>query len=167
MAELVLSAFLTAVFEKLGSAALNQLTPYKEIHSELKKWERSLSLIRGVLNDASQKEVTSEAVKQWLISLQHLAYDIDDILDGLATDAMCREFANESKPITRKVKKLIPTCCTRFSSSNSIHGKLSNITSKLQELVDEKNNLGLSVIDGVSKNKNRKYQTSLVFGRCI
>ncbi|KAK1418855.1 hypothetical protein QVD17_28003 [Tagetes erecta] len=33
-------------------------------------------------------EVTDEAVKQWLTDLQHLAYDIDDVLDDLATEAM-------------------------------------------------------------------------------
>ncbi|PWA49132.1 NB-ARC domains-containing protein [Artemisia annua] len=121
----------------------------------------SLRLLNSLL--PSDKEVTNEAVKQWLNSLRHLAYDIDDVLDTLATDAMHREFANESEPVS-KVRKLLRTCFSRFlpSTSNSMDSEVINITTKLQELVDEKNNLGLVVKDGGQKSKNRNYQTSLV-----
>ncbi|PWA58363.1 NBS-LRR resistance-like protein [Artemisia annua] len=162
MAELVLSALLQVIFEKLTSAALNKIARSKEIHSELKKWGRKLSQIEAFLEDASQKEVTKVAVKQWLNDLQHLAYDIEDILDALATDTMHHEFTNESEGISSKVRKLIPTCCTNFSLSTRLEGKLNSITTRLQELIDEKNNLGLIEKDGGSKNKNRSYQTSLV-----
>ncbi|GKB82626.1 NB-ARC domains-containing protein, partial [Tanacetum coccineum] len=162
MAELILTALLPVIFEKLTSVAVNKITRSKEIHSELKKWERSLSHIQSFLEDASQKEVTQAAVKQWLNGLQHLAYDIDDILDALATDAMHHEFTKESEGMSSKVRKLIPACCTNFSLSTRMDGKLNSITTRLQELIDEKNNLGLIVKDGGQKNKNRNYQTSLV-----
>ncbi|PWA35847.1 NBS-LRR resistance-like protein [Artemisia annua] len=113
-------------------------------------------------SDASEKEVTDEAVKLWLNRLQHFSYDIDDFLDGLATDAMHHKFTNESEGITSRVRKLIPICCTNFSLSTRMGGKLDSITNRLQELIDEENNLGLSVKDGGSKSKNRYLQTSLV-----
>nr|GEU39745.1 zinc finger, CCHC-type [Tanacetum cinerariifolium] len=91
MAELVIYALLPVVFEKLASVLENKIARAKGIHSELKKWERKLPLIQALLEDASQKEVKSKAVKNWLNDLQHLAYDIDDVLDALATDAMHRE----------------------------------------------------------------------------
>ncbi|GKF02708.1 NB-ARC domains-containing protein, partial [Tanacetum coccineum] len=131
-------------------------------YNKLKKWERSLSHIQSFLEDASQKEVTQAAVKQWLNGLQHLAYDIDDILDALATDAMSHEFTNMSEGMSSKVRKLIPSCCTNFSLSTRMDVKLNSITTKLQELIDEKNNLGLIVKDGGQKRKNRHYQTSLL-----
>ncbi|GKE30214.1 NB-ARC domains-containing protein [Tanacetum coccineum] len=158
MAELILTALLPVIFEKLTSVAVNKITRSKEIHSELKKWERSLSHIRSFLEDASQKEVTQAAVKQWLNGLQHLAYDIDDILDALATDAMHHEFTKEPEGMSSKVRKLIPACCTNFSLSTRMDGKLNSITTRLQQLIDEKNNLGLIVKDGGQKNKNRNYQ---------
>ncbi|PWA57228.1 NB-ARC domains-containing protein [Artemisia annua] len=167
MAELVLSALLPVVFEKLTSILENKITRSKGIHSELKKWERKLFLIRALLSDASQKEIKDEAVKQWLNGLQHLVYDIDDILDALATDAMYREFVNESQPITNKVRKFIPSCCTSFSLSTRVGSKLDNISTRLQELMDEKDKLGLSVKNEGSKDKNRSYQTSLECGRGI
>ncbi|GKF61700.1 NB-ARC domains-containing protein, partial [Tanacetum coccineum] len=61
MAELILTALLPVIFEKLTSVAVNKITRSKEIHSELKKWERSLSHIQSFLEDASQKEVTQAA----------------------------------------------------------------------------------------------------------
>ncbi|GJS82788.1 NB-ARC domains-containing protein [Tanacetum coccineum] len=129
MAELVLCALLPVVFEKLTSVLENKIARAKGIHSELKKWEKKLLLIQAFLEDASQKGVKSKAVKQWLNDLQHLAYDIDDILDALATDAIY---------------------------------ELDDISTRLQELMDGKDSLGLSVKNEGSKDKNRRYQTSLV-----
>ncbi|PWA44587.1 NBS-LRR protein [Artemisia annua] len=144
MAELILSALLPVIFEKLTSVAVNKIARSKEIHTELKKWEKKLSLIQAFLEDASQKEVTKVAVKQWLNGLQHLAYEIDDILDALATDAINHEFTNESEGISTKVRKLIPTCCTNFSLSTRMDGKLNGITTRKNQtsLVDERSIVG-------------------------
>ncbi|PWA44622.1 NBS-LRR resistance-like protein [Artemisia annua] len=115
MAEVVLSAVLTVVFEKLSSAAVNKIAHSKKIHSELKKWESLLSMIQALLIDASQKEVT-----------------------------------------------LIPSCCTSFPLNTRMSSKLDNITTKLQELVAQKNNHGLSVKkEQFIRNKNRSYQISV------
>ncbi|CAH1412464.1 unnamed protein product [Lactuca virosa] len=145
MADVVVSAFFTVFFEKLASEALQKIARAKGIDSELKKLKRSLSQIQALLYDASQKEITQEAVKEWLNCLQHLAYDIDDVLDDLATEAMHRGFTDQSGVITNKVRKLIPTCCTNFSLSTRIHRKLDDISTRLQELMEGKNNPGLSV----------------------
>ncbi|GKD20157.1 NB-ARC domains-containing protein, partial [Tanacetum coccineum] len=127
-----------------------------------KKLGRTLSQIQVLLNDAYDKEITDKAVQQWLNGLQQLAYDIDDILNDLATDAMHREFTEQSGASTSKVRKLIPTCCTNFSLSNRIHHKLDNINIRLQDLEKEKKILGLIVKNEKSKDINRKLQTSLV-----
>ncbi|KAI3504123.1 hypothetical protein L1887_32668 [Cichorium endivia] len=47
--------------------------------------------IKALLKDASQKEISDEAIKGCLNDLQHLAYDIDDLLDVLQTKAIRRE----------------------------------------------------------------------------
>ncbi|KAI3503988.1 hypothetical protein L1887_32528 [Cichorium endivia] len=162
MAEILVSAFFSVFFEKLAAESLKKLARSKGIDSELKKLKRSLIQIRALLNDASQKEITDEAVKEWLNGLQHLAYDIDDVLDELATEAMERKLTDESGATTSKIRKLIPTCCTNFSLSTRMHQKLDDITTKLQELVDEKDNLGLTVKSEIRRPMNRRLQTSLV-----
>ncbi|KAJ0717031.1 putative P-loop containing nucleoside triphosphate hydrolase [Helianthus annuus] len=148
MADLVLSAFLGVLFEKLTSAALKNIAPYKGVDAEIKKWKRSLTQIQGVLADASQKEITSPPVKQWLNDLQHLAYDIDDVLDGWLTEAMQRESTHESEGIT---------------------SMLDGISTKLQDLIKEKTDLGLIVKEDQTRprninnnNNNRRFQSSVV-----
>ncbi|CAI9277616.1 unnamed protein product [Lactuca saligna] len=162
MAEIVLSAFFSVLFEKLASDSLKKLTRLKGIDSEIKKLKRSLNQIKFLLNDASRKEITDESVKEWLNGLQHLAYDIDDLLDYLETEAMHRELTKERGASINVVRNLIPTCCTNFSVSTSMHSKLDDITTKLQELFEEKENLGLSVRSESPKQMNRRLQTSLV-----
>ncbi|KAI3700492.1 hypothetical protein L2E82_45122 [Cichorium intybus] len=162
MADIVASTLLSVVFDKLASEAMKKIARSKGIHSELKNLKRSYDQIQDLLNDAYQKEIADKAVKRWLNDLQHLAYDIDDVLDDLATEAMHRELTEESGASTSLVRKLIPTCCTNFSLSTRMGSKLDNITIKLQELVVEKDKLGLSVIGEIPKHTNRRLQTSFI-----
>ncbi|GJR94787.1 NB-ARC domains-containing protein [Tanacetum coccineum] len=95
-----------------------------------------------------------------------MAYDINDVLDDIATEAMHHEFTKQSW-ITNKVRKFVITSCKRLNHGISLHHKLDSITTRLQELVDEKDNLGLVVKDGRTKNINRRLQTSLVYASGI
>ncbi|KAJ0860176.1 putative P-loop containing nucleoside triphosphate hydrolase, leucine-rich repeat domain superfamily [Helianthus annuus] len=111
------------------------------------------------------RKITSAPVKRWLNDLQHLAYDIDDVLDGWVTEAMQRESTHESEGVTSKVRKLIPTCCTNFSrATTTMLAELDRISNKLQDLVKEKADLGLRVEEAQSRprNNNRRFQTSVV-----
>ncbi|KAJ0717027.1 putative P-loop containing nucleoside triphosphate hydrolase, leucine-rich repeat domain superfamily [Helianthus annuus] len=170
MAELVLSSLLPVLFEKLTDAALKTIARHKGIDAEIKKLQKSLVSIQLYLTHASQMEITDPSVKQRLNDLQHLAYDIEDVLDGWATDAMDPEFKQEPEGITGKVRKLItPTCCTTFSRTTTMIAELDDISNKLQDLVKEKadlglDNLGLKVEDETRPrtNNNRRLQTSVV-----
>nr|XP_043615937.1 putative disease resistance RPP13-like protein 1 [Erigeron canadensis] len=170
MAEIILSALLPIVFEKLASAASNKVTRSKKIQSQLQKLETSLPLIQDLLNDAAEKEIQDKRVKIWLNRLQHLANDIDDILDSLATDVMHYELTEKpAGGITKKVTKFIPTCGTStFSSSNTdMHHKLNDITTNLQQLYNERNDLGTTIgirairlFDSKTVTGNKKEKTS-------
>ncbi|KAL9992041.1 putative P-loop containing nucleoside triphosphate hydrolase, leucine-rich repeat domain superfamily [Helianthus debilis subsp. tardiflorus] len=170
MAEVVLSALLPVLFEKLSDAAFKTIARHKGIDAEIKKLQKSFVSIQLYLTHASQMEITDPSVKQRLNDLQHLAYDIEDLLDGWATDAMDPEFKQEPEGITGKVRKLItPTCCTTFSRTTTMIAELDDISTKLQDLVKEKtdlglDNLGLKVEEETRPrtNNNRRLQTSVV-----
>ncbi|KAJ0672876.1 putative P-loop containing nucleoside triphosphate hydrolase, leucine-rich repeat domain superfamily [Helianthus annuus] len=171
MAELVLSSLLPLLFEKLTDAALKTIARHKGIDAEIKKLQKSLVSIQLYLTHASQMEITDPSVKQRLNDLQHLAYDIEDLLDGWAIDAMDPEFKQEPEGITGKVRKLItPTCCTTFSRTTTMIAELDEISTKLQDLVKEKDNLGLDNLGLKAEeearprivNNNRRLQTSVV-----
>ncbi|KAJ0717476.1 putative virus X resistance protein-like, coiled-coil [Helianthus annuus] len=163
MAEAPVIALLQVIFEKLSNEALKTYVRSHGIHSELNELEITVSHIQALLNDASHKEITDESVGLWLNSLQHLAYDIDDVLDDVATEAIHHELAQEdSGVITDKVRKLIPSCCTNFSLSHRLHEKLDSITTRLQHLEKQKADLGLIVKDEKQKDLNRGNETSLL-----
>ncbi|KAM0009726.1 putative virus X resistance protein-like, coiled-coil [Helianthus debilis subsp. tardiflorus] len=160
MADAATSALVKLIFEKLADEVFTEYARAQGIHSELEKLGEKLSQIQALLHDASEKEIKEEAVKQWLNRLQHLAYDIDDVLDDVATEATRRELSQESGASTSKVKKLIvPTCCTKLLLSHRLSPKIDSITTKLQDL--EKENPGLIVKGETPKNNNRGNETSL------
>lgn len=89
--------------------------------------------------------MTDEAVQMWLDDLQDLAYDLDDILDDLLTEALHREFVKAPQEAsTSKLRRLIPSCCASFTSPSTfifqynMGSKLVEITERLQELSTRK-----------------------------
>uniref|UniRef100_A0A251UWG5 Putative NB-ARC n=1 Tax=Helianthus annuus TaxID=4232 RepID=A0A251UWG5_HELAN len=162
MAEAAAAALVKVIFEKLADEAFKKYARSQNIHSELKELGITLSQIQALLNDASNKEITDESVRLWLNRLQHLAYDIDDVLDDVATEAMHRELTPESEASTSMVRKLIPACCTNFSLSHRLSPKLDSITTQLQYLEKQKADLGLIVKEEKPKNTSRRNETSLL-----
>ncbi|KAJ0478838.1 putative P-loop containing nucleoside triphosphate hydrolase, leucine-rich repeat domain superfamily [Helianthus annuus] len=163
MAETAASALLNVIFQKLTDEAFKKYARSQNIHSELNELQSTLSQIQALLNDASHKEITNESVRLWLNRLQHLAYDIDDVLDDVATEAMRHELSQESETITSKVRNLlVPSCCTKFSLSQRLHHKLDSINTKLQHLEKQKSDLGLNVNNDKPKSTSRRNETSLL-----
>ncbi|CAH1418303.1 unnamed protein product [Lactuca virosa] len=170
VAEIFIGAFSTVLFEKLASADLIRLARSAGIYSELYKWNNTLSQIQAVLVDAGQKHLRERSIQLWLHKLQHLAYDIDDVLDDLATEAM-RRHLNEgiyatTNTSTRKVLKIVPTFCSNFRTikyGRKMSSKLDEITTKLHRLVEEKNILGLiNNVERGNRESRRLEETSLV-----
>ncbi|XP_071717778.1 putative disease resistance RPP13-like protein 1 [Rutidosis leptorrhynchoides] len=182
MAEIVVSAVVSVLIEKLISGDLMKLARSEGIDSQLKKWKKTLPMIEALLDDAGQKYITQRAVKLWLQELHHLAYDIDDVLDDMATEIMRRKFNDEQHAGTsssKVLKSIIPTCCTNFTPHKMMYGRkissmIDEITEKLNDLVEQKSNLGLDINVKVeirsNRTNNRSQETSLVdvskvFGR--
>lgn len=74
--EAVLSAAVEFLFEKLKSADFVQFATGGQVAKILKNRESKLRLIRAVLDDAEEKQVTNQAVKIWLAKLRDLAFDV-------------------------------------------------------------------------------------------
>ncbi|KAL6327985.1 hypothetical protein AAG906_031329 [Vitis piasezkii] len=104
--------------------------------------------IYAVLEDAEEKQMTNRLVKMWLDELKDLAYDVEDILDEFATEALRRNLMAIPQPSTSKVWSFIPSCCTSFSASavkfNFRKGsKIETITARLQDILTQKSDLVL------------------------
>ncbi|XP_028099482.1 putative disease resistance RPP13-like protein 1 [Camellia sinensis] len=82
------SGFVNLLFGKLTSFASSKLPTFEGIDTQLTNWTNMLSQIEDLLIDAEEKQLTDRAVKRWLDDLQDLAYDLDDLVDEFATEAL-------------------------------------------------------------------------------
>lgn len=63
-------------------------------------------------------ENSCSAGEVWLDDLRVLAYDVEDILDDFATEALGRKLMAETQASTSKVRRvLIPSSCTSLTPS--------------------------------------------------
>ncbi|XP_050284628.1 putative disease resistance RPP13-like protein 1 [Quercus robur] len=167
--EAALSAFFEVLFDNLSSSDLLKIFQQEQVHADLKKWKTTLPKIRAVLDDAEDKQMTSKFVKSWLDDLEDLAYDVDDILDEFATEALRRKL-NAEEPSTSKVRKFIPACCVGLNPSSimfdaNMRSKINEINTRLQEIVTQKNDLELRENTGRGRTgatRPRMPTTSLV-----
>ncbi|KAK2974079.1 hypothetical protein RJ640_028911, partial [Escallonia rubra] len=152
IAEIFLSAFFTALLEKLASGKLVNLALPERIYSRLQTWTSKLELLEAVLSSAEEKQIREKTVNTWLQQLQDLAYDLDDLLDELATEALRRkpmmaQPTQASKP--SMFRKLIPACCSTSFNPRAvmfdvnISSEIDNITGRLEDLLKQKGDLNL------------------------
>ncbi|KAM3693472.1 hypothetical protein ACJW31_08G169800 [Castanea mollissima] len=133
----ILSASLKAFFDKMTSPAVVNFILGRQVPAtlltDLKTWCLTLS---KVLNDAEEREITDTTVKEWLDELKDAVYHAEDLLDGIATDALRCQVEADFGTSKRKVRNYISTSYDRF------RGKLE---SKIKEVVKTMNSLALQV----------------------
>ncbi|KAL5825896.1 hypothetical protein ACOSQ3_021959 [Xanthoceras sorbifolium] len=175
--ELFLSAFLQVLFDRLASRDLLQFARREGLHVTLKKWERKLKTIESVLIDAEEKHLTDNAVKMWLDDLRDLAYDLEDILDECATEALRRKLMTTTTTTTHgassssssKVRGVFFACFSGDWSpsavkfSVSMRSKIKNVDSRMEELCELKADFGLKDIGG--KKASSSTSTAAVYQR--
>ncbi|KAG6625408.1 hypothetical protein CIPAW_16G094500 [Carya illinoinensis] len=88
LTEVFLAASLSVLFERLASREFLDFAACRGgLRKRLDKWKKKLLEIQKVLGDAHDKQYTNREVKKWLEDVEDLAYDVEDILDELATEA--------------------------------------------------------------------------------
>ncbi|KAF3968476.1 hypothetical protein CMV_007631 [Castanea mollissima] len=158
-----LSAFFGKLFEKLTSDDLLKFFQQEKVDADLKRWRTTLMKIHAVLDDAEEKQMTNRLVKIWLDELEDLAYDVDDILDEFATEALGRELNPEPK--SKFLKIYDAWVGSNRSFGTLMRSKIKEIDTRLQEIVTQKNNLELRENAGLGRTgatRPRVPTTSLV-----
>lgn len=169
VADAMLSAFFRSVFETVSSPDFLKFSRDEQVVAEFKKWERYSLKINACLEDAEDKQTTSRAVKLWLKDLRDVAFDAEDVVDELATEALRRKLmvVQQIQPSasTNKVWKFIIPSCFRAINPNSvkfdaeIKFKIGEVTTKLDSLAAQKNHLNLAETGGGRSKKVLKLTT--------
>ncbi|XP_057513356.1 putative disease resistance RPP13-like protein 1 [Actinidia eriantha] len=170
--EIFLAAFIQVLFEKLASGELLNFVRREGIHTALEKWRRMLKEIEAVLADAEEKQITESLIQTWLEDLEDLAYDLDDVLDEIATEALRRKLKHQERLASiHKVRAFIPACLrpSTVLSDFRMKSKLDKITPRLQNLFERRSGLGLQRLDAVASaiGSQRTETTSLIHEPCV
>ncbi|KAL8161112.1 hypothetical protein V2J09_012601 [Rumex salicifolius] len=128
--EAVVSGLVGLVLEKLGSATFAKIGQIFKVQDELKRLQNTMSSINAVLLDAEEQQSTNNAVRNWLLNLRDVIYDIEDLLDLISTEDL------EAKIIRKDLGKKIAQFCSRYSFAE----KLKAVRRKLDEIAENKRN---------------------------
>ncbi|XVF82295.1 hypothetical protein PTKIN_Ptkin16aG0034700 [Pterospermum kingtungense] len=165
--EVVVSKFFDFLLDQLFSSEFPQFPNEDQIQKELHKLKKELQEIRMLLDDAEERQLKNSSVKSWLSDLQNLAYDVDDIVDELETEASRRKLL-ERRGSSSKRRRLITDPLT----DRVLMSKIKDVTAKLKDLEPRRNQLQLKMIDCPKSNlvKEMQQPTSLeiethVYGR--
>ncbi|KAL7219143.1 hypothetical protein ACSBR2_012256 [Camellia fascicularis] len=98
-----MASLLPFVLQNLNSLIQKEVGLLWGVDKEMKKLSSTLTTIQAVLEDAEQKQFQDKAIQNWLRKLNDAAYEVDDILDDCATEALRKRLSSSS------LKKVIST----------------------------------------------------------
>lgn len=130
MAEVVLSAFLEVLINKLASSMLEEYGLWSGAEKELEKLESTLTAIEAVMEDAEERQFKDKAVQNWLTKLKDAVYDADHVLDEFATVALQQKVKshNHTNALVRKFLSVL--------NSLAFHVKMGFKIKKINERLD-------------------------------
>ncbi|BBH05177.1 NB-ARC domain-containing disease resistance protein [Prunus dulcis] len=140
-------ALLEEVFEKmLSKEVLDFIQGRKLTEGLLKKLKITLLSVNAVLDDAEEKQISNQDVKQWLEELKEAVYDAEDLLNEIKTEALRCKVEAESGSSTSKMfrklnKKLFSTWF--YAIDKAIDSKIEEIIERLDFIEKKKDVLNL------------------------
>ncbi|CAL5382969.1 unnamed protein product [Camellia sinensis] len=167
VAEIFLSAFIKLLFEKMSSFASSKLPSFEGIDTQLTNWTNMLSQIEALLFDAEEKQMKDRAVNLWLDDIQDLAYDLDDLVDEFAAEALQHKLkAKPPQASSSKVWNLITHFKPRDVMFNiKMKSKIEEINTRLHNSFQQCLKLNLVKIVGPptpTKTWQRPDSTSII-----
>ncbi|PON94771.1 LRR domain containing protein [Trema orientale] len=88
-------AFLSALLENLNSLIQRKIGSLLGVEKQMEKFSSTLSTMRSVLEDAEERQLGDQAIKDWLKKLSDVSSELDDILDDCETEAFRLEYQGQ------------------------------------------------------------------------
>ncbi|XP_077239417.1 putative disease resistance protein RGA3 [Tasmannia lanceolata] len=144
LAEKVVSHLLDAV---LGNSKQEMKSIWGVgVEEELKKLERKVKVIQEVIEDAEEKQFHSKAVGSWLRELKNIAYDADDILDDVATEALqLSSLRDQGQTSKRQKVGIFQYISPILQNKRDIAREIREISGRLDVIAKERHDLNLEI----------------------
>ncbi|XP_047150464.1 putative disease resistance protein At3g14460 [Vigna umbellata] len=143
----LLSSFLNVLFERLATREFVNFIRGKKADKWLQKMKNQLLVVKVVLDDAEKKQITDSNIKEWLDLLSDVVYEVDDILDEVSTKAATQ-------------KKVSYSFCDLFKKKKIV-SKLEDIVGRLDDILKQKESLGLKLNEAENDQPPEPQPTSL------
>jgi len=114
----------------------------------LQKLKNTMTSLWVVLDDAEEKQISNRAVRDWLAEYKDAVYEADDFLDEIDYEALWQELEAEAQTFRCQTQKRLI--------------KLEDLQERLDDLVKQKDALGLVNRTGNEPSSPRTPTTSLV-----
>ncbi|KAJ8646609.1 hypothetical protein MRB53_008357 [Persea americana] len=170
-------ALVSVVVGDLYSIAKDGLSSLFGVENEVDELSSTFSAIQAVLEDAERHQVTNMRVRDWLLELKEVAYEVEDILDEWVTDAF---ISQEDKDETRHPKRVRLSFLSPYQYFKQVKlqydigQRIRETTKRLSEISIKKEKFNLRELntreDMLVPNKEERQTSSLVdeseiFGR--
>ncbi|XP_065871805.1 putative disease resistance protein RGA3 isoform X3 [Euphorbia lathyris] len=129
------------------------------LDDELTRLRDSLAMVRALLQDAEDQQMTQLAIRRWLKKLKVWAYDAEDVLDDLAYEVLRQKVETENKAEAKVRNFLTFSRGINFFQKTAFHVKMvrkvKNVDESLDKIKNEAFGFGLSVISTDRKSQIR------------
>lgn len=153
MADIVLSPLLQVVFDKLSIPLLDEIANRFGVGREITKLRHQLRVIRAVLEDAEERQLTGRAFRNWSEELKRVAYDVEDFLDEFSPEALQSVSRNGFIEQVRNLHSSLG----QFMNHLDMFSRITQIRETLERLVEERSKFHLR--EQAARPSNRRRRT--------
>ncbi|KAL2335689.1 hypothetical protein Fmac_016902 [Flemingia macrophylla] len=152
----LLSAFLQTAVDRLASRQVVDFFRGRKLDEKLlNRLKLKLRSINALVGDAELKQIQSQLVRDWLFEVKDAVYDAEDLLDEIDYEITRCQVEAESEP--QAFLHMVPNFFnTTFNSfSIKIDSRMKEVLEKLEDLVNQKDDLGLkeTTCSGIGSSK--------------
>ncbi|KAL3641603.1 hypothetical protein CASFOL_012418 [Castilleja foliolosa] len=116
---------------------MEQIGLVRHFKDDLEKLQKTFSMVNAFLSDAQKKQVTDDAVKQWLRELEDLAFDADNVINEIKYRLLSKKVgATKNKTLKKKLKSIFSGYRLKLGKDiKEINDKLKSINQQANEFV--------------------------------
>ncbi|XP_060967329.1 putative disease resistance RPP13-like protein 1 [Cannabis sativa] len=140
------SASLEFLFDRLVSEEISHLFQGKKaILKLLDKLNNKLLSANALFNDAEDKQIGDDNIKQWLCKLQDVIYQANDLVDMMDYEALrskirCDQSSSRASKVLHQLRSMPPFL---FNFHKVVQSDAAEILAELDDLLAQKDALGL------------------------